>query len=966
MTPTANPRARYHRHLTCLLLAGLGYLWNPALLRAAEPEANPLAAIFQLSRQAHQELLQAHYTQAQELNHSARQQAENLLQTLQASADTPKRTDDLFSTTLHLANAYQNQAQIDAAQALEARHNNQWNQAQTFQEQAVTQAQKALATQQQAADLLAKQPDSTNVAATLQTQIHTYEFMLAAKQKDLGSIYHAQGRQADASRLLDESRHLLEKVRASIPPEDFNPILRGLADAYQEQGNTEQANTLRQQLDPPPAATTPGAQAFQYLQAGKAAQAIPPLKQMLAEAQTETAPLTGLALEARLHKLQLPIALNSLGQAYAMTGQYDEARGYFEQNLAASDNPLPPSHPGSRANSLEGLATLDRLNQRIPQALEHIHAAYAEYDAYATADADREQAQAKQATARAHLAILRHGLGNGQLQPAQALPQAFLAAQLAHGTTRLEAFRQIALRLAADQPTIRTQLQTLWDQQTRLQTLDKQYAASLANPTPQAATDTERLQRDMQQTRQTIQQQEQQLTKAFPVYTRLAHPNPLPLEQAQALLQADEALLVWVEAAVAPGKSVLLVIRPHQPPALHELEVNRDVLQQALFNPTDGLQSALHDPQKPFNLPLAHGLYQQLLAPAAAELAGVRHIIAVLDGSLQNLPLHLLVKTQPTVNGVASDHDYASADWLARHYAFSYLPAVHSLADLRLTDASNPQAQAHERNPFVGFGDPLLAGDKLQLASLFRGMDTDTRRGGVEFLATPALLRDNLPRLPDTATEIQAIAHLLDANPQTSVYLAANATETRLKQLNQQGELKRARVISFATHALLPGDSDDSTQPHEAGLVLTPPPQASPDDDGYLSSSEIATLQLDADWVLLSACNTGTLAQEETHQGLSALSRAFFMAGTHSVLASHWPVESHTTEQLMTGLFSQLRANRSLRRAEALRQSMVAVLETPGECGWLCWLGLQDTAYPTAHPAYWGPFVVLGEGGRIP
>lgn len=929
--------------LCCLLYLVTGLLF-PLPVLPEENYQSQFDSIFKLAQQAHQELEQAHYERAQELNTSAQQQTDHILQTLRQLPDSPSRNDKLFSALLHLANTYQNQAQINAAQAMEARFQNAYSKAETLQEQAVTDGQKALATQQEATDLLKQLPDSAKSLPTMQTQIHSYEFMLAGKLKDLGVIYHAQERRTDATRLLDESRTLLERLQPHIPTQDFAPVLQTLAMAYQEQGNSDQANKLFQQINAPITGADLDARALQHLQAGEIDQAIPLLHQALALAQATPENKTGLALEVNLHKLRLPMTLNALGQAYVMTGKYLAAQQYFKQNLALPDNHLPPSHPGSRASSLDGLALVHKLTNQIPKALEYVQQAYAEYDAYA-ADTDREHTNAKQGAALAHLSILRRGLNNGQLQSDQAIPEAFLAAQLAHGSTRLEAFRQIALRLAADQPTIRTQLQTLWDQQTHLLALDKQYTTSLTNPSPQAAADTERLQQDMQQTRQTIQQRQQQLAQTFPAYQALAHPEPLPLAQAQALLQADEALLVWVEATAAPGKSTLFVVRPNRATSLHELEANREVLQPALDNPATGLLATLRDPQKPFNLNLAHGLYQQLFAPAEKELEGVKHIIAVADGSLHNLPLHVLLKSAPPTNAAPDNATYAKADWLSRHYAFSYLPSVHSLADLRETGSANRQASQDKRTPFLGFGDPLLEAGNPQQTSLFRA---------------------DLARLPDTASEIRAIAQLLNADPQTSVYLAENATETRLKQLDRNGELKRAKVISFATHALSPQeDTDAPEQSREAGLVLTPPDKSSGDDDGYLSASEIATLKLDADWVLLSACNTGTLADGEAREGLSALSRAFFMAGTHSVLASHWPVESRTTAQLMTGLFGNLQANTGLRRAEALHQSMVAVLDAPSECGWLCWLGWQKETYPTAHPAFWAPFVVYGEGSAI-
>ncbi len=178
--------------LCCLLCVVTG-LFFPLPVLAEENYQAQFATILQLSQQSHQELEQAHYEQAQKLNTTAQQQTEQILHTLHQLPDTPSRTDKLFSALLHLANTHQNQAQINAAQAMEARFQNAYDKAENLQEQAVTFGQKALATQQEAVDLLKQLPDSAKSLQTMQAQIHSYEFMLAGKLKDLGIIYHAAG-----------------------------------------------------------------------------------------------------------------------------------------------------------------------------------------------------------------------------------------------------------------------------------------------------------------------------------------------------------------------------------------------------------------------------------------------------------------------------------------------------------------------------------------------------------------------------------------------------------------------------------------------------------------------------------------------------------------------------------------------------------------------------------------------------
>jgi len=179
------------------------------------------------------------------------------------------------------------------------------------------------------------------------------------------------------------------------------------------------------------------------------------------------------------------------------------------------------------------------------------------------------------------------------------------------------------------------------------------------------------------------------------------------------------------------------------------------------------------------------------------------------------------------------------------------------------------------------------------------------------------------------------------------VHLGERATESEIKRLSAAGELSQYRMIHFATHGLVAGQIGDGSEP---GLLLTPPKTATEVDDGYLSASEIAALKLDADWVILSACNTAAGGAEGA-ESLSGLARAFFYAGARALLVSHWSVDSDATVKLITGAVSRMAADKSVGRAEAMRRSMLALI---------------DNGEPIeAHPAYWAPFVVVGEGAAV-
>jgi len=192
-----------------------------------------------------------------------------------------------------------------------------------------------------------------------------------------------------------------------------------------------------------------------------------------------------------------------------------------------------------------------------------------------------------------------------------------------------------------------------------------------------------------------------------------------------------------------------------------------------------------------------------------------------------------------------------------------------------------------------------------------------------------------LAPLPDTADELRTIAKVLGAPPD-ALNLGKDASETRVKA----AALREYRIIEFATHALVAGDLSGLAEP---ALVLTPPDVPTEADDGLLTASEIATLKLNADWVVLSACNTAA-GNAEGAEALSGLARAFFYAGARALLVSHWAVYSRAATELTTKTFAAMASTANLGRAEALRRSMLALI--------------QDGK----PPGYWAPFVVVGEG----
>ncbi len=320
------------------------------------------------------------------------------------------------------------------------------------------------------------------------------------------------------------------------------------------------------------------------------------------------------------------------------------------------------------------------------------------------------------------------------------------------------------------------------------------------------------------------------------------------------------------------------------------------------------------------------------------------------SGPLTQLPFQVLVTAPP-------GGDPKSAAWLIRDHALTVLPAVSSLKALRRV--ARPSAAAR---PMIGIGNPLLEGPNASYAGLAklardkttcsaisqteasaaeaRGVAKIQTRGGY---ADVSFLRRQVP-LPETADELCAVARDVHAGA-GDIYLGARATEREVKHSSETGQLAQYRIVHFATHGALAGQITGNAEP---GLLLTPPESPSEEDDGYLTASEIAGLKLDADWVILPACNTAAGGAQGA-EALSGLARAFIYAQARALLVSHWAVNSDATVKLITGAIGRLAADKSMGRAEAMRASMLALI---------------DSGEPLAsHPAYWAPFVVVGEGG---
>jgi CHAT domain-containing protein len=449
----------------------------------------------------------------------------------------------------------------------------------------------------------------------------------------------------------------------------------------------------------------------------------------------------------------------------------------------------------------------------------------------------------------------------------------------------------------------------------------------------------------------------QEISQRFPAYADLVSPKPPTVDQIKATLADGEAMLSFY---FGQGSSFVWAVPKNGPVVFATIKATSGEIESKVRKLREALepQAAMISDIPAFDLKLGYELYSLLLQPVESGWKPAKNLIVVTNGALGLLPLSLL-PTAPAES--RSDDDpvfssYRSVPWLARTHAVTTVPSAAALRTLRQLPAGKPN-----RGELIAFGDPYFsqeqeadaAREKVQVAdasgNVTRGVPLK-RRNAVKLDGVDSAELAMLPRLPDTADELKSIALALQADPSKILNLGKQASEQAVKTMNLSG----FKVVAFATHGLVPGELNGLTQP---ALALSSPKVTGGDGDGLLTMEEILGLKLDADWVVLSACNTGAGAGAGA-EAASGLGRAFFYAGTRALLVTNWSVHSQSAKDLVTDLFKRQADDPKLTRGEALRQAMMALVDGPG---YLNAEGKTEFAY--AHPLFWAPYTIIGDGG---
>lgn len=548
-----------------------------------------------------------------------------------------------------------------------------------------------------------------------------------------------------------------------------------------------------------------------------------------------------------------------------------------------------------------------------------------------------------------YIDLLMRQAHSGQPQSGQRIAgldpaaEAFRIADLARGSSVQRALAAAASRARVDDPALAELIRREQDLQREVSALSDALGDLLARG---RIAEQDKIVNDLRaesdRQRAAHAQVRRDIERRFPQYANLLAPQPLGVPEVQKLLRPGETL---VSIFVGANRSHVWALPARGPVAHAVIPLGGAQIAERVSR----LRAALDPGDVPitrmprFDTDAAHELYNLLLAPVRAAWQDARELLVVPHGALGQLPLSVLLtrpfKPEPVGRMFA---EFASAPWLARDVAVSQLPAVLALGALRV--GASP---ARAERSFVGFGNPVFstagASPSAPGESARRNLAVVAAR--VERIENPeaeAVRLDLLQPLPDTALEIREIARTLKADEARDVFLEQRASERAVKS----EDLARYRVVMFATHGLVPGELPGLYQP---ALALSNPKVTGESDDGLLTMGEILSLKLRADWVVLSACNTAS-GSGNGQEAVSGLGRAFFYAGARSLLVTHWPVETVSARLLTTDLFRREASGPARGRAQSLREASLDLMQR------------DNGNFSYAHPMFWAPFALYGDG----
>ena len=428
-----------------------------------------------------------------------------------------------------------------------------------------------------------------------------------------------------------------------------------------------------------------------------------------------------------------------------------------------------------------------------------------------------------------------------------------------------------------------------------------------------------------------------QIKAGFPDYERLVRPLPPSLDEISRRLMPDEAMLVLMPDATGTNVWAVKQEKGQVQAKFHRASINASQLTKTVDTLRKSLESiSTQGKVTKYDDALAYQTYQALIEPLGEVLTDRSQWIVAASGVLARLPFAVLQTENPA--------KAAKPAWLISQASLTQVPSVSAWLSLRSLPRRQLPAEA-----LMAWGDPVfnpalakndLAG-AVRNVSFTRAVNNDLEKA----LPSGDKIYHSIPALPETRDELYDLAKALKADPSRDLILGTQATKQSVMKANADGLLAQKKVIVFATHGLMAGDLPQLLQP---ALALAADGSESRDALGpLLTLDDVLNLKLNADWVVLSACNTAA-ADGKAEEALSGLARGFFYAGSRSLLVTHWAVESESAKELTTKTFAHFTANPSAPKAESLRSAILQVM--------------ADAKF--GHPAFWAPYVLVGDSKR--
>lgn len=709
---------------------------------------------------------------------------------------------------------------------------------------------------------------------------------------NLGDVYYQLGDIAAAKQAYAESLKLSIEVK---DVRNQSSVLKSLGDLYLAQSDLDQARETYEQ------ALSLGEKIKNFGNQVGALLGLSALQRQLGNYRlaTEYAQRVLKMLEGRSSPLWEGQAWNSLGLAHLRFGKIPDALAAFQKTLAIDSDTTGPSVQW-RAHA--GLARAYVQNSQPDKAGEHYARAINVIERVrAGLGGDEAKAgflQDKVEIYKEHIALLL------DLYRQDVRSTYGAAAFHYNERARARAFfdRLAEAKIDPQQDAAPDLLKQKQDLHTRINTLTTQLIKERSlELSRQNQVSIGELKRQLDQADKELSDWLRELRRRNSRYAALRYPEPITLAETQRLLDDKTILLSY---SLAEPASFLFVV------SRNDFQVRRLPSEALLSKRIHDLLAAITTNPAPEQYRLHATRLSQDLLPDNRMLAGKKALIIVSDGALHRLPFEVLFLPGTAVSG-----DMRRWPYLIQNFAVSYVPSASVMAELR------NQTRAGAPKSFIAFGDPLY--EQSIKASTLRVTNAEDQL--------------NLQRLPYSRTEIDGIARLFPKD-NYDLFFGAEATEENVKS---PGRLSRYQIVHFSTHGYV-----NEARPRFSGLVLSqrvalPASRDSQSEDGVLSAYEIFDLKLNADLVVLSACETG-LGKEIRGEGLMSLTRAFMYAGTPSIVVSLWNVNDETAADLMIRFYRHLKTP-GASKSEALRMAQL------------------ETIHDNGFPFFWAPFVLIGK-----